>query len=652
LAQVGTRRFIALAHRLAVLATSLLLFCGASAAPDAIRAQWQPALGEAGPRMLDRLVARRTPGCVLPARRSDLESWVERTRRTVTAKLGLDLGRDVLSAKRQRRIELDEYAVDVVRLEVFPGLYLPANVYVPRRPATREVPLVVTPTGCGSGVSSAHVQARAATLASMGMVVLVTEGFCNNGSRASLPDNNPQIEYGRQLLGLPGSATVYLQELISAAGWVLATYPADPDRIGAAGYSYGGQMALYLAQVDPRIRRISVPATDLGGSCDGFELNSDIWLESSPNHGPDYAWGAPLELPVLAANWRIAMLFPRALHTTAGRRDWGAHPDRIGAAMRYAGQLYANAGVRGRVWFRTDDGDHNYGADRRSDTYAWLGLGFLEDSLDLDRKDMGKRLPHGDLVVDIAGTSTLLDELLAAVDHERARRFRAASPTASVGERVAMALSRYRSRKPVEPTAVPKWEAELDRVRVRALGVEVEDLVLPAFRFESTGRSSTASVVYLPCAGTRQELSSILPLVRERSNVVSVDYLGIGELKSDRALLHTYARYFMHDDPSLPGLNVDLLRSLLRMDDMGRPDVVACGWASSTYALVLKHLEPGRVGKVFVSGMPADELGYLASGAKIPDLLLEGGFFKHITASELAAALPAGSVIFEDDPAR
>jgi hypothetical protein len=652
LAQVGTRRFIALSHRLAGLATSFFLACGASAGPDAIQAQWQPVLGDAGPRTLDRLVAERTPGCVLPAQRSDLERWVERTRRTVTARLGLDLGRNVLSAKRQRRIELDAYAVDVVRLEVFPGLYLPANVYVPRRLPTREVPLVVTPTGCGSGVTSPHVQARAATLASMGMVVLVTEGFCNNGSRASLPDNNPHVQYARELLSLPGDATVYLQELISALGWVLDAYPADPGRVGVAGYSYGGQTALFLAQVDPRVRRISVPATDLGGSCDGFELRSDIWLESSPDHGPGHAWGAPLKLPVHPANWRIAMLFPRALHTTAGRRDWGAHPDRIGAAMRYAGELYANAGVRGRVWFRTDGEEHHYGADRRSDTYAWLGLGFLEDSLDLGRKDLGRRLPRRDLVVDITGTSTLHGELLAALESERARRFPSSAPADGVAERVAGALNRFGSRRPVEPTVAPRWEAEYDPVRVRALGFEVEDFVFPVFSFEDTDRSGKARVVYLPRVGTREELGRILPLLREHSNVISVDYLGIGELKSDRALLHTYGRYFMHDDPSLPGMNVDLLRSFLRAAEVGRADVVACGWASSMYALVLKHLEPGRVGKVFVSDIPEDELGYLASGEKIPDILLEGGFFKRITASELAAALPPGSVIVEDDPCR
>jgi hypothetical protein len=113
LAQVGTRRFIARRHRLAGLATTLFLACGASVSPDAIQAEWQPVLGDAGPRTLDRRVAQRTPGCVLPEWRSDLERWVERTRRTVTARLGLDFGRDVLSAKRQRRIELGAYAVVV-----------------------------------------------------------------------------------------------------------------------------------------------------------------------------------------------------------------------------------------------------------------------------------------------------------------------------------------------------------------------------------------------------------------------------------------------------------------------------------------------------------------------------------------------------------
>jgi hypothetical protein len=627
---------------------ALLLACGASAAREAVPDPWRPVLGDAGPRTLDRLVAQRTPGCVLPEERADLERWVARTRQTMIETLGLDLDRDVVSAARQRRIEQDDYSVDVVRLEVIPGLYLPANVYLPRKLSGRRVPLVVTPTGCGSGVASPDVQARAASLATMGMVVLVTEGFCDNGSRASLPDNNPHVQYARQLLGLPGTATLYLQELITAAGWVLGSYPADADRVGVAGYSYGGQMALYLAQVDPGVRVISVPATRVGGSCDGFELRSDIWLASSPRHGPDHAWGSPPELPVLPANWRIAMLFPRALHTTAGSQDWGAHPDRIGEAMRYAADLYRRAGVRGRVWYRTDEGDHRYGANRRSDTYAWLARGLLGDGLDLDRKDSGSRLPRRELEVDVSGTGTLHEELLAAVGRERAERFGSSIPAGDVAERVAGALSRFRARSPRAPKSVPAWESEVGGARVRARALELEDLAFPVFSFESLAPSGTARAVYLPRAGTERELPRILSLLDRYSSVTSVDYVGIGELESDRTLLHTYARYFMHDDPSLPGVNVDLLRSFLRADGAERADVVACGWASSVYALVLKHLEPERVGKVIVSGVPGDELGHLASGRKVPDLLLEGGLFAQLTAAELAAALPAGTVVFDD----
>jgi hypothetical protein len=562
--------------------------------------------------------------------------------------LGLDLDRNVVSAVRQRRIEQDDYTVDVVRLEVFPGLYLPANVYLPRKLSGRRVPLVVTPTGCGSGAASPDVQARAASLATTGMVVLVTEGFCNNGSRASLPDNDPHVQYARQLLGLPGTTTLYLQELISAVGWVLGTYPADAGRVGVAGYSYGGQMALYLAQVDPRIRAVSVPATRVGGSCDGFELRSDIWLATSPRHGPDHAWGPPPELPVLPANWRIAMLFPRALHTTAGRQDWGAHPDRIGQAMRYAADLYQRAGVRGRVWYRTDEGDHHYGANRRSDTYAWLVRGLAGGGLDLDRKDRGSLLPRRDLEVDISGTITLHDELQAAVGRERAGRFTASAPAGDVAERVDGALSPFRARTPRTPEIVPRWESEIGPARVRARAFELEALALPVFSFDSVEPSVAARAVYLPRAGTRRESPRILPLLDTYANVVSVDYVGIGELESDRTLLHTYARYFMHDDPSLPGVNIDLLRSLLRAGGAGRADVVACGWASSVYALVLKHLEPDRVDRVLAYGVPADELGHLASGEKVPDLLLEGGLFARLTAAELAAALPAGSVVFDE----
>ena len=109
--------------------------------------------------------------------------------------------------------------------------------------------------------------------------------------------------------------------------------------------------------------------------------------------------------------------------------------------------------------------------------------------------------------------------------------------------------------------------------------------------------------------------------------------------KSDRLLLHTFARYFMHDRDALPTANVSLLRAYLRSRDAGKPDLLGRGWASSFYGLLLKHLEPERVGKVRTCGPPADELGHLAAGKKTPDLLLQGGLFSSLTAEELAAAL-------------
>jgi hypothetical protein len=111
----------------------------------------------------------------------------------------------------------------------------------------------------------------------------------------------------------------------------------------------------------------------------------------------------------------------------------------------------------------------------------------------------------------------------------------------------------------------------------------------------------------------------------------------MGELGSDRVMLHTFAWSLMHSEESLPVRNVALLRGVLRRLDADLVDVEGMGWASSLYAGVLRAVEPKRVRRLNVSGAPDDELGWLRRGnRKIPDLLLHPGLFSRLTAAELA----------------
>ena len=600
------------------------------------------ALGPAGPQTADRLIADRTPPCAEFETVGELAHAVRGLRATMLDAMHLDLDRRVLSAQLQRTLRQPGYAIDVVRLEIFPGVFLPVNVYLPEARGPGRIPLVVSPTGCGSATWSEHVQKRAANLALLGMAVVVAEGFCENGVRAMPVDGvqpSPHTGYGRQLIGLPGHEFgVFLQELVSTITWALETYDEiDRSRIGAAGYSYGGQMALLLAQVDRRVWSISIPATYLGSDCSDFRLNADIWIESTRKN---FVWSAPPESPLLPVNSRLLMLYPRPLHTISGHEDSGALPKVIGPAMAYADRLYALGDHTERLRFRTDGGRHHYGQGRRQGTYRWLAHTLLGEPLDSRPEQTVTLREEAELAVEIGGTRTMEAELVTAVEQQLGLRFRGGKPVSDVGVRVTAALSAlFPDFAPVSFAADEVWKADVDGVRVEAHRLRGPDYSFPVFVFRGPRGPEGKQLLYLPQQGTYEELGSILEQLSSYRTVVSIDYLGIGELRSDRLLLHTVARYFMHDDPSLPKMNVELLRSYLAGSEEGRIDLHARGWSASLFALFLTALEPGRIGDVRVSGVPGNELDYLRSGEKIPDLLLWAGLFANTTAAELAAVV-------------
>src|SRR5262249_51986907 len=148
----------------------------------------------------------------------------EQLRTSVINALGIDFNRRVLSAKVQQSLPMDGYRIDVVRLEVIPGFYLPVNVYVPTQTGKRAVPLVISIPGCNSSVYTSYIQTMSANLAKLGMVVVVPEGFCINGARAYF-DRNEHLIYASELLALPGKTEQFLQELVSTVTWALDAYP-------------------------------------------------------------------------------------------------------------------------------------------------------------------------------------------------------------------------------------------------------------------------------------------------------------------------------------------------------------------------------------------------------------------------------------------
>ena len=605
----------------------------------------EPVLESEGSSMADSLISRLTPGCKRFESLSNLELWSTILRESLLKSTLIDLGRMPVSSQIQREHKLDRYTIHVVRLEVHEDIYMPINVYIPTNLDNYAVPLVITPTGCESATWSPHVQRRAGNLAALGMVTIVTEGFCHNGARAMLIDSNPNVGYARQMVGLPGDVTVYLQELVTTITWALNTYEfIDPAKIGVAGYSYGGHMAMFLAHVDARINSVSVPATYLGTPCDDtFELNSDIWLESENR---DHVWSSPLEISVVPVNSRIVRIYPRALHTTSGFKDWGAHPNTIGKAMAYARYLYSLGNHEDNLLYRTDQGDHNYGQSRREDTYEWLAYSLLDNRLVSGSEKEVVLLTPEDLRVDISGTKTLKEELDETISSHVAQRLHSGKP-ANRNVQIANTIADlFPAFTPEQFTVELIWKKGVENIDMTAYRFSGSLYSFPVFQFDSGETNKNKRLLYLPQAGTRKELEEILGFLRKYDTVISIDYLGIGELKSNRLLLHSFSRYFMHNDPSLPKMNVNVLRSYLSHVGELSTDVYGNGWASSFYTTLLKWLEPQRVSHIYLAGVPESEFEYLKTGNKIPDLLLWGGIYSKLSIAELTSSFDSEDVTY------
>lgn len=169
-------------------------------------------------------------------------------------------------------IEVDfenvRYAIEIITWDAFGGMTVPANIYRPVNPEEPRLPIVLTPLGCGSNLAthddSTSVQRRAANLALRGFMVVVMNGFCNNGIIIEVPGNHyayrtyaDSAGTGQQIAGY--DILMWMRMLD-----YLETRPdVDMNRIAVTGYSAGGSTSDLLFALDTRVSARAIVATGL-----------------------------------------------------------------------------------------------------------------------------------------------------------------------------------------------------------------------------------------------------------------------------------------------------------------------------------------------------------------------------------------------------
>ncbi|CAN5631330.1 hypothetical protein BH23PLA1_BH23PLA1_28260 [soil metagenome] len=310
-------------------------------------------------------------------------------------------------------VDREEYAVDRVYVESFPGLYLTGSLYRPKG-FEGPRPAILSPHGhwdqgrfyshgdsqikreLESGAERFEIggryplQARSVQLARLGCVVFhydmlgyadsvpisyeLAHRFKEQRPELSGPDRwglfSAQAEL--RLINVLG---LQLYNSIRALDYVLSLPEVDPDRIGITGASGGGTQTFLLAGIDDRITA-AFPAvmvsTAMQGGC---TCENACYLRIDTGN---------IELAALCA--------PRPLGLT-GANDWTEEIESKG--LPELKQLYEMLGAADRVTGKYLDFGHNFNAESRD-----LMSEFFNKHFELGREDAIEERDHEPLSIE------------------------------------------------------------------------------------------------------------------------------------------------------------------------------------------------------------------------------------------------------------
>lgn len=330
-----------------------------------------------GERLLDRrLIEIKTYNTPWVFRSPEsLEAWKERRdriRRRILISCGLwpmpesgPLKFEIFEKK-----EHEDYTVEKVLLETFPGYYATGNLYRPKAdPANpgKRYPAVLCPHGhweLGRFGNSemCSVPGRAITFARQGYVCL-TYDMMGYGDNKALIDHNAGGR--REALWGISPAGIQLYTSLRALDFLQQLPDVEPNRIACTGASGGGTQTFLLYAVDDRIRMaapVNMISAHMQGGCK---------CENAP------------QLRIDINNMDIgATMAPRPLMLVCATGDWTKNTPQVEfPAIQSVYELYKKPNL---VAYHLVDAGHNYNKESRQAVYDWFAKGFYRDRPESD----------------------------------------------------------------------------------------------------------------------------------------------------------------------------------------------------------------------------------------------------------------------------
>jgi hypothetical protein len=264
------------------------------------------------------------------------------------------------------------YHIKKLRYEALPGLWIPALLYQPDKPAAK-MPVHLAVNGHDAvGKAAPYKQIRCINLAKRGIASLNVEwlGMGQLRSDGFVHSRMNQLD----LCGVSGLAPFYLS-MSRGLDILLALPNADASRVAVSGLSGGGWQTITISSLDTRVTLCN-PVAGYSAFSTRAEFGSDLGdSEQTPN---DLATVADYTHLTAMMGGRSALLTYNAKDNCCFAADH-ALPSLLDAAEPIF-KLY-NQPERLRSHINTDPGTHNFEIDNRQAFYGMVGdIFFAGDS--------------------------------------------------------------------------------------------------------------------------------------------------------------------------------------------------------------------------------------------------------------------------------
>ena len=389
------------------------------------------------------------------------------------------------------RTEREDYTVEKVYFESYPGFFVTGNLY---RPKGKDGPFPGLanphghwPDGRLADEEVGSVPGRCINFAKQGYVAFSYDMVGRNDSLQIPHDYQTEVAdlWGVGLLGLQ------LWNSVRVVDFLQSLPDVDPDRIGCTGTSGGGTQTFMLMAIDERVK-VAAPVCMVSGIMQGGCL-----CENSPT------------LRVDTYNAEIAALMaPRPLLLVAATGDWTRlNPEEEHPGIRTVYKLY---GATDKVKCVRFDAPHNYNQDSREAVYQWFAKWLLkrrdhakvkEIPFAAERRRDQLVFPEGSL----PAVAAEAPEVVATIIREAERELTDSLPkgrkalakfqqSAAAGLRHALAVS-VPNRQDLKTTKLGRSDFRASTVERLVIGRKAVGDGIPAILFQAKGNAKGPGVV-------------------------------------------------------------------------------------------------------------------------------------------------------------